>query len=347
MALMIRLRPFLAACTALALSWSHAAIAADPSYRVIARYQPGGEGGWDYLTVDPQGKRLFVSRSTRVQVLDLANGKLLGEIPDTPGIHGIALAPGLHRGFTSNGRDSSVTIFDLATLAPVSRVHLDASRPDAILYEPVTQRVFTFNAGSASATAIDAATGRVVGSIALGGKPEFAVHDGHGRVFVNVEDKSQVWSFDARSLEVLSRWSIAPGEEPTGLAIDRSHHRLFSVCGNQRMVVLDAKRGTVLDTLAIGSVVDGAAFDAERSLALASNGEGTLTVVREDSPSRFRVVENVPTQRGARTLTVDPTTHRVYLATASFGEPPAPTAENPHPRAPIVPGSFVVLVLDR
>jgi DNA-binding beta-propeller fold protein YncE len=314
---------------------------------VIQRYQPGGEGGWDYLTVDADGKRLFVSRSTRVQVLSLADGKLLGEIADTPGVHGIALAPDLHKGFTSNGRDSSVTVFDLNTLAPLARINVQASRPDAILYEPVTHRVFTFNGGSANATAIDGATGKVVGHIALGGKPEFAVQDGRGHVFVNIEDKSEIVRFDPKTLEVKARWSVAPGEEPSGLAFDRVHRRLFSVCDNQMMIVMDADDGSVIAHLLIGSGVDGAAYDPERQLAFASCGQGVLTVVREVSPSKFEVVENDSTQKSARTVALDYATHALYLPAASFGPAPAPTADTPRPRAPMVPGSFSVLVVGR
>jgi DNA-binding beta-propeller fold protein YncE len=337
----------LAALLALAVSPAPAAPAAKAEYHVVNRWKPGGEGGWDYLTVDPDAHRLYFGRYTRVQVLDLDSGKLLGEIPDTPGIHGVALAPGIGRGFTSNGRDSSVTIFDLKTLAVVSRVHIDARNPDAILYEPVTKRVFTMNAGSRTATAIDATSGSVIGNLELGGRPEFAVADRAGRVFVNLEDSSAVVSFDAKTLALGPRWPLAPGEGPSGLALDREHRRLFSVCGNEKMIVLDADRGTVLATLPIGKGVDAAAFDPGTSLVFSSNGEGTLTVVREESADRFAVAETDSTQRGARTMALDPKTHRVYLATARFGEPPAPTPERPHPRPPMLPDSFEILVLER
>lgn len=317
------------------------------TYHVGTRYKPGGDGGWDYVTVDPDGKRLFVSRSTRVQVLSLADGKLLGEIQNTPGVHGIALAPELKRGFTSNGRDSSVTVFDLATLDTLARVAVDGSNPDAILYEPVTRRVFTFNGRSANASVIDAATDKVIGHVPLGGKPEFAVHDGKGTVFVNIEDKSEVVAIDAKTMKERARWSIAPGDEPSGLAIDREHHRLFSVCGNQKMVVSDAEKGAVVMDLPIGSGVDGAAFDAERGLAFASCGQGVLTVVHEVSPSKFEVVESDSTQRSARTIALDPGTHRLYLPAAEFGPTPAATADMPRPRPPLVPGSFAILVVER
>lgn len=319
--------------------------AAGSGYHVLDRFKVGGEGGWDYLTIDPRAQRLYFGRSTRVQILDSASGKVLGEIPDTPGVHGVALAADLNRGFTSNGRDSSVTIFDLKTLARIAKVHLEARNPDAILYEPTTRRVFTFNGGSANATAIDAASGKVLGYVALGGRPEFAVADGHGRIFVNLEDSSAVVTLDPKRLAVLARWPLAPGEEPSGLALDAAHHRLFSVCSNKRMVVLDSGTGRLVATLPIGDGPDGSAYDPGTGLAFSSNGEGTLTVVHEDAPDRFTVVGDVPTEPRARTMALDPVTHRVYLATARFGEAPAATPEHPHPRPPMIADSFEILVL--
>ena len=316
------------------------------AYKIVTQYKVGGEGGWDILTVDPDTHRLYYGRGTRMQVLDLETGKVVGEIPDTPGIHGVAVAPGLGRGFTSNGRDSSVTIFDLKTLAVLGRAPVGRN-PDAILYEPVTKRVMVFNAGSRSATAIDAASGTVVGTVALDGRPEFAVADGQGRVFVNLEDSSAVEGFDAKTLKVGSRWSLVQGEGPSGIAMDRKHHRLFSVCGNGKMIVLDSDSGRVVAALPIGKGPDGAEFDPGTGLAFSSNGEGTLTVVHEDSPDQFGGVGSVTTQRGARTMALDPKTHRIYLAAASYGEAPAPTADRPHPRPPMLPDSFVILVLDR
>ena len=217
-------------------------------YKIVGRITPGGEGGWDYLTLDPAAGRLYVGRSTRVQVVDLKKGILVGEIPGV-GVHGVALAPDLGRGFTSNGRDSSVTIFEPKTLATLGKVRVTGRFPDAISYDPVSHRVFSFNGGSDNATAIDAATGAVAGTVALGGRPEFAVTDGRGRMFVNLEDSSAVVSFDTRTLEVRSRWPLAPGEEPTGLAIDREHRRLFAGCGNKKMVILDADSGRVIATV--------------------------------------------------------------------------------------------------
>jgi DNA-binding beta-propeller fold protein YncE len=321
--------------------------AATRHYHVVQHFQPGGEGGWDYLTSDPAKHRLFFGRSTRTVVMDEATGKVLGEIPDTPGIHGVALAPELDRGFTSNGRDSSVTIFDLTSLKTIAKVHIDARNPDAILYEPVTKRVFTFNGGSGNATAIEAASGAIVGNIALNGSPEFAVADGKGKVYVNLEDSSSVTRFDAKTLKIEACWPIAPGQEPSGLAIDAAHERLFSVCSNQLMVVSDGVAGKVVTTVPIGKGPDAAKFDPATGLAFSSNGEGTITVVHEDTPDKYTVVENVPTLPRARTMSIDLKSHRLFTATAKFGETPAPTTEHPHPRPPMVPDSFEILVLDR
>ncbi|HEU4643715.1 MAG TPA: YncE family protein [Gemmatimonadaceae bacterium] len=315
-------------------------------YHVVKRTTIGGDGGWDYLTVDTATDRLFVSRGTHVMVVDLGTGKVVGDLPNTSGVHGIALAPELHRGFTSNGRDSTVTIFDPRTLSVIGTVKVTGANPDAILYEPTTKRVFTFNGRSADATAIDAATGRVVGTIPLGGKPEFAVADGNGRVLVNIEDRSQIVAFDARSLAVKATWPLAPCESPSGLAIDRAHARLFAGCENRMMAVVDANTGRVVATVPIGEGVDANRFDPATQLAFASTGrDGMLTVAHEDSPDHYTVVANVPTQRGARTMELDPRTHAVYTVTAEFGAAPAPTAEHPHPRPAMVPGSFTIIEL--
>jgi DNA-binding beta-propeller fold protein YncE len=318
-----------------------------PTYHVVKRISLPGEGGWDYLTVDTAAHRLYVSRGTHVAVVDLDKDSIVGDIPNTLGVHGIALIRDLGRGFTSNGRDSTVTVFDLKTLAPVTVIKVTGRNPDAIAYEPVSQRVFTFNGGSGTTTAIDPRTGAVVGTADLAGRPEFAVADGQGRIFVNIEDKSELLALDARTLAVQKRWSLAPCAEPSGLAIDRAQRRLFSVCDNGVMVVSDADSGRVLAKLPIGAGVDGAAFDPATHLAFSSNGEGTLTVVREQSPDSFSVVATVPTQRGGRTVALDERTHRVYTVAAQFGQPPAPTPDRPRPRPPIIPGSVVLLVLER
>jgi len=316
-------------------------------YHLARTISLGGEGGWDYLTVDAAAHRLYVSHATRVQVVDTERNAVVGEIPDTQGVHGIALAPELGRGFTSNGRAGTVMVFDLKSLAVIATVKVTGENPDAITFEPVSRRVFTFNGRSADATAIDAASGQVVGTLPLGGKPEFAVADGRGRIFVNIEDKSELVSFDARTLKVEGRWTLAPCEEPSGLAIDREHGRLFSVCGNNLMAVVNGDTGHVITTLPIGSNVDGAAFDPATGLAFSSNGEGTVTVVHEDSLEKFTVVGNVQTKRGARTISLDEATHHIYLPTAQFGPPPSPTPDRPRPRPSVLPGTFEVVVLER
>jgi YVTN family beta-propeller protein len=319
---------------------------AKAGYHLLKKIEVGGEGGWDYLFVDSAARRLYVSRGTRVMVFDADTGASVGEIPDTTGVHGVAIADDLGRGFTSNGRDGSVTIFDSKTLKTISKVKV-GTNPDCIIYDPATHRVFAFNRGSSSVSAIDAKTGEVAAPIDLGGHPEFAVSDGKGMVFVNLDNKSEIVAIDSRKLEVKARWPVAPGEDPSGLAIDRKHMRLFSVCGNKKMVVLDANTGKVVADLPIGMGVDAAGFDPETNLAFSSNGEGTLTVVHQDSADKYSVVEDVPTQRGARTMALDSKTHNVFLATAQFGPPPAPTPERPNPRGATVPNSFVILVFGK
>ncbi len=319
--------------------------AAGPGYKVVTTYKIGGDGGWDYLIADAAARRLYVSRATHVIVLDLDSGKTVGDIPDTPGVHGIALAPELGRGFVSNGREGTVSIFDLKTLATLSKVKA-GENPDAILYDPATRRVFTFNGRSQDSTAIDAAKGTVLGTIKLDGKPEFAASDGKGEIFVNIEDKNELTTIDPSKLVVKSTWPLAPCESPSGLSMDRKNRRLFVGC-EKMMAVVNADTGKVLATPAIGDGVDATTFDDETGLAFASCGEGVLTVVREESPEKFSVAENVPTQAGARTMALDSKTHNVYLVTAKFGPPPAATADNPHPRRAILPDSFVVLVVGK
>ncbi|MGE5278528.1 MAG: YncE family protein [Acidobacteriota bacterium] len=321
--------------------------AGGPAYRLVRKIAAGGEGGWDYLTLDAAARRLYVTHATRVLVFDADSGAAVGEIPDTAGVHGVALAQELGRGFTSNGRSSTVTIFDSKTLRVLSEVKTTGENPDAILYDPASRRVFTFNGRGANATAIDAADGRVLGTVALGGKPEFAASDGKGRVFVNIEDKSLVAVLDPQKLSVEKRWPLAPCEEPSGMAIDRENGRLFIGCRNRMMAAVDTESGRVVATVPIGAGVDANAFEPATGLAFASCGDGTLTVAHEDSPGRLTVVQTVETQRGARTMALDEKTHDVFLATAEFGPPPSPTADSPHPRPSIVPGSFVLLVFGR
>lgn len=315
-------------------------------YHVIQQVKLGGEGGWDYLTIDPRTRRLYISRSTHVMVVDADAGKLLGDIPDTSGVHGIALVPEMNKGFTSNGRDASVTVFDLKTLKTLNKISVGRN-PDAIIYDPASKRVFAFNGASRDATAIDAQTEKVAGTIPLDGRPEYAAFDGDGHVFVNLEDKSEVVELDSRKLTALARWPLAPGEEPSGLAFDRQHKRLFAVCSNKLMVVMSADGGKVISTLPIGSGVDAAGFDADTNFAFSSNGEGTLTIVHEDSPDKYSVIETIATRKGARTMTLDPLTHKVYLVTAEFGPTPAPTQTAPRPRPSIVPESFTLLIVGK
>jgi len=320
-----------------------AASAVGADYHLINTYKLGGEGGWDYLTVDSSSRRMYISRGTHVTVIDVDTGKTVGDIPDTQGVHGIALAPELGRGFVSDGREGMVTIFDIQSLKPITKVKA-GENPDAILYDPASKRVFAFNGRSHDATAIDAATGSVLGTIKLEGKPEFAASDGKGEVFVNIEDKSQLDAIDPNKLEVKASWPLAPCQEPSGLAIDRKNRRLFAGCDNKMMAVVDAETGKVIATPAIGEGVDANGFDPGTDLAFASCGEGVLTVVKEESPAKFTVLQNVQTQPGARTMALDEKTHNVVVVTAKFGPPPPATADNPHPRRTILPDSFVALV---
>jgi DNA-binding beta-propeller fold protein YncE len=320
---------------------------AGPSgYHVAKKIVLGGEGGWDYLTVDSKARRVYISRSTHVMVVDADTGAVLGDIPNTNGVHGIAIAPDFDKGFISDGRDATVTIFDLGTLKVLGTAPT-GKNPDAIIYDPAAKRVFAFNGTSRDATAIDAKTGTVVGTIPLGGKPEFAVADEKGHIFVNIEDKSEIVKLDSNTLAVENRWKIAPGEEPSGLAIDRKHRRLFSVCANRLMVVVNADDGKIVTSLPIGAGTDAAGFDSETGFAFSSNGDGTLTVAHEDSPDKYSVVESITTLRRARTMALDPRTHQIYTVSAEFGTAPAPTAEQPRPRPPMVPGTFTLLVLSR
>src|SRR5437667_5497836 len=343
----MRRRFFLGLSSGLLFVLASAALTAGPSgYHISKTAKVGGDGGWDYLTVDSKARRVYISRSTHVMVLDADTAAVVGDIPNTNGVHGIAIAGDMDKGFISDGRDGNVTIFDTKTLKVVGTAPA-GKNPDAIIYDPASKRVFAFNGSSKDTTAIDAKTGTVAGTIPLGGKPEFAAADEKGHVFVNIEDTSEIVQFDSNKLAVENRWKIAPGEAPSGLAMDRKHRRLFSVCSNKMMVVVNADTGKVVTTLPIGAGTDAAGFDTETGYAFSSNGEGTLTVVHEDSPDKFSVVENVVTQARARTMALDPRTHQVYLVTAEFGPAPAATAQQPRPRPPMIPGSFTVLIVSR
>jgi YVTN family beta-propeller protein len=323
-----------------------AAAAAGKPYEVLQEFVVGGPGGWDYLTVDPRTHHLLISRSDRVLVVNVRDGSLVATIPDTPGVHGIALAAALGKGFTSNGRADSVTVFDLRNFAPTTTIAVQGHNPDAILYDPASKHLYTFNGRSQDVSAIDPLAGRLIATIPAGGKPEFAASDGAGRVFFNVEDTSQLGVIDTSNNSRLATWTLPNCEEPTGLALDIAHRRLFSVCGNGVLVVTDAVSGRHVAEVPIGKGPDAAAFDRERGLIFSSNGQdGTLTVIHEDDPEHFRVVGTVRTQKSARTMALDPTTHRIYLVAALFGTAAAPTEQEPHPRPPVLENSFKVLVV--
>jgi YVTN family beta-propeller protein len=323
-----------------------AGTASAQEYKVAKTVKLGGEGGWDYLTVDDAARRVYVSRGSHVMVLDADTLQSVGDVPDTSGVHGIAIAPELGKGFTSNGRANTLTAFDTKTLKATGEVKA-GTNPDAILYDAFTQRVFAFNGRSGDVTVVDAKTNAVLSTIPIGGKLEFGRTDGKGQVFVNVEDKSEIVALDAKQMKVLAHWPIAPCEEPSGLALDAAHRRLFSVCGNKLMAVVNADTGKVVTTLPIGEGSDGAAFDPATQNAFSSNGEGTLTVVHESAPDKFDVVQTVKTQRSARTITLDPKTGSLLLSAGELGPPPAPTSEQPRPRPTVLPGSFAVIVVSR
>ena len=303
--------------SALALSGAPVPPPATSGYHVIKTVPVGGDGGWDYIYVDSDARRVYISHGTHTVVMDADTYAVVGDIPDTQGVHGIAIASDLGRGFTSNGRTNDVTIFDLKTLKSIGNVKTDAN-PDAILYEPVTKRVFTFNGRGKNATAINAADGTVLGAIDMGGKPEFAAADGKGTVYVNNEDTSELYHLDAKGLKVLHKWPLAPCKSPSGLAIDQKNRRLFSVCDEKVMAVTDADSGKVVATPAICDGPDASAFDPSTGYAFASCGDGNLTVIHEDSPDKYTVVENVPTKKSARTMGLDlkPTTSSFRLPTS-------------------------------
>ena len=331
-------------CLAQGAASAASGAADNASYHVIRRIPVGGEGGWDYLRVDPDTHRIFLSRGTHVMVVDENSGKVIGDIPDTKGVHGIALAPELGKGFISDGGEASVTVFDLKSLKPLAKIMTTGDNPDSILYDPQTKRVFTFNGRSSNATAIDAVAGKVVGTVMLNGKPEEPALDGKGNVFVNLEEKSSLLEFDAKTLEVKGTWPLAPCEGPSALAMDHAHGRLFVAC-DKVLAVVDASSGKVVASPPIGGDPDGDGFDPGTGLIFASCREGLVSIIHEDSPDKYSVVANVMTQFGARTMTIDPKTHHVFTVTADFKAAPPPTPDNPRPRPQPIAGSFVLLEL--
>lgn len=330
------------ALSALTLLPPSAALAQTP-YSVLTKWTIGGEGGWDYLTSDPKAHRLYVTHGPRVEVLDSDSGKVVGSITGLKGTHGVALDDSGKYGYVSDGGANVVVVFDRTTFATVASIPA-GTNPDGIVFEPVTKTVWAFNGRSNNATVIDTAQRKVVATIALDGKPEFPVADGTGTVFDNIESKNEIVRFDAAAKKITATWALANCDSPSGLAIDRQGRRLFAVCDGGKMAVVDANSGKTVANPAIGEGPDAARYDSKRKLAFSSNGGGTLTVI-DAGRNSYPAVQNLATQRGARTMTLDENTGRIYLATATFGERPAPTAENPRPRPSIVPGSFTILVV--
>ncbi len=302
----------------------HKTEAQSSGFYLIKKTVIGGEGGWDYLSVDSGNDRLYISHSTQVEVLDSKTHQKIGTIPNLKGVHGVLAVPEAGRGITTNGRSNSVTIFDLKTLSPI--VELPTGKnPDALLYDEI-------------------AAGKIVGTVDVGGSAlEAGASDGKGTIYVNLEDSSEIVSFDARTLAVKNRWKVSPGEEPTGLALDTRTHRLFSVCHNELMMVVDSESGKIVAQVPIGKRVDGVVFDPTLKMVFSSNGEGTMSVVQEVSPGEFKVIDTIKTEVGARTIALDPKTHHIFVSTAQYGEAPPATAENPNPRPKVIPGTFMVL----
>ena len=314
-------------------------------YHISHTYAVGGDGSWDYVVPDPPHHRVFIGRQNRVMVVDENDGKLLGEVTGINGAHGTAIAEKSGHGFATSGNDSSVVMFDLATYEVLGRA-LAAEDADAVIYDPSSTRVFTFNGDAHSSTVIDPATGKTITNIDLGGKPEYGVSAGDGKVYANLTDNGEVVEIDAKNLKVARRWSTAPCRNPVAMAIDAAHHRLFSGCRSGVMAVSDYAAGKVVATIPIGTGVDGAGFDPRTGDAFASNADGTLTVIHQDTPDTYHVAQTLQTMAGSRNMGLDPTTHKIFLSGAKFGAAPANTGGR-RGRAPMVPGSFVVLVVER
>jgi YVTN family beta-propeller protein len=317
--------------------------AAEQNYKLVTEIPIGGEGGWDILTIDSAAHRLYLSHSTKVVVVDLEKNAVVGEIADTPGVHAFLAVPELNRGFSSNGRENKSSVVDLATLKTISKVETGES-PDAMAYEPKSGEVYIFNHRGNSVTVIEAKSARVVTTIDLGGSPEFAVTDSKaGRIYCNLEDKNEVVAIDTVKHSVVARWPLAPGTEPTGIAFDSVHHRLFSAC-NKMMVMLNTETGKVVATVPTGSGADGCAFDEKTQLAFASCGEGVTTIAKEETPEKLTVVQTLKTEARARTMELDPQTHRIYLPIAQFQPAPSPSPGASPGRPTVVPNSFKLLV---
>lgn len=337
----------MAAAAMLSVATGGAVSAQAQDYKVKGSWAIGGDGGWDYLKIDPMTHLLYITRGGRVQIVDMGSGKLAGEITGLKGTHGVVFDGDGKYGYISDGGANQVVVFDRKTHAVVTKIDTTGPNPDAIAFEPTSKRVFTFNGRGKNSTVIDTATNKVIATIALPGKPEFAQPDGKGAIFVNIEDTSQMVRIDAAAAKVTATWPLAPCEEPSGLAIDTAHELLFAVCDNQKMAVVNGEKGTIVATPSIGKGPDAAGYDARQAIAFSSNGEGSLTLVKQSTPDTYEVLQTLPTKAGARTMTVDETTGDVYVVTADFGPRPAATAENPHPRPSIASNSFVVLKIGR
>ena len=328
----------------LALAFQSAIAAGGGPYKLVGEIPIGGEGGWDILTVDSEAHRLYLSHSTKVVVIDLVKNAVVGEIADTPGVHGFVAVPEVGRGFSSNGKEAKASVVDLQTLKTLSKIDTGES-PDALVYEPKHGEVYIFNHRGNSVTVIEAKTAKTVSTIQLGGSPEFAVVDRPaGRVYCNIEDKSEVVAIDAAKHEVVAHWSLAPGEGPTGIALDAAHHRLFSTCDNKLMTMLDTENGKVVATVPIGEGPDGSAFDEKMRLVFASCHDGTTTISKEETPDKLIVEQTLRTERGARTMAIDQMSRLIYLPTAQFESESTPSPGVPRQRPKIVPNTLKLLV---
>jgi len=315
---------------------------AQEPYKFFNEIRIGGEGGWDYVTIDATARRLYLSHATKVVVVDLTKNAVIGEIPDTPGVHGFVAVPELQRGFSTNGKEAKVSVVDLSTLKTISKIETGAN-PDALIYEARRGELYVFNHTGNSATVIDAKAAKVISTIPLDGNPEFAAADAD-RVYCNIEDKSEIEVIDTSKHEVVARWPLAPGEEPTGMALDAAHHRLFAGCHNKLMAMLDTETGKVVTTVPIGAGVDACVFEDATQFAFASCGDGTTTIAKEETPQKLTVVQTLKTERGARTMALDPETHRIYLPTAEFHPAPSPAPGASPARPTIVPNTLKLLV---
>ena len=327
-------------------AFAFAAANANADYHVVKTIPVGGEGGWDYLEPDPIGRRLYVSHEQHVVVIDMDTLKVVGDVPDSPGMGGVVFSRELNRGFTANGDEDSVGVFELSTLKPITKWKATGKRPNQIAYEPSTKRVFSFNSTGRNVTVFDATSGAVLATLEVDGRTEFYAMDGKGMIYDSLQDKGTIIAIDAKAMKVVATYPLAPHAQPAGTTMDPLTRRIFVACRSKSFLVLDADTGKILESFPIGERNDAAKFDPGTKLAFASNGDGTLAIVHEDSPRKFTLAQNVKTEYGARTMAVDTKTHRVFMPSADFGPAPAPTPEKPNPSRPMVPGSFRVLVLE-